>query len=161
MNIEELKQTFDMIEESDEKFAFVIELGKQLSPYPQDKKDDEHKIYGCSSNVWFNVTKNDNKYYFDFESDALIVKGLLFIIKTIFDGHNVNEIKTIDAMQFFEANRDENPKFPYHYRLHYSTSGYLLSYLVRISPYTEEQIRFQNNQFDAPSRQIHSIDEIL
>lgn len=102
MNIEELKQTFDMIEESDEKFAFVIELGKQLSPYPQDKKDDEHKIYGCSSNVWFNVTKNDNKYYFDFESDALIVKGLLFIIKTIFDGHNVNEIKTIDAMQFFE-----------------------------------------------------------
>ena len=72
-----------------------------------------------------------------------------------------NDDDIIDAMQFFEVNMDENPKFPNHYRLHYSTSGYLLSYLVRISPFTEEQIRFQNNQFDAPSRQIHSIDEIL
>ena len=66
-----------------------------------------------------------------------------------------------DAIIFFEANLGENPSFPSHYRLHYSTSGYLLSYLVRLSPFTEEQIRFQNDQFDSPSRQINSIDEIL
>ena len=72
-----------------------------------------------------------------------------------------NEEDIKDALLFFEANLDENPKFPFHYRLHYSTSGYLLSYLVRLSPFTEEQIRFQNNQFDSPSRQINSIDEIL
>ena len=66
-----------------------------------------------------------------------------------------------DAILFFEASQEENPKYPSHYRLHYSTSGYLLTYLVRISPFTEEQIRFQNDQFDSPSRQINSIDEIL
>ena len=66
-----------------------------------------------------------------------------------------------DAILFFEANIQENLSFPSHYRLHYSTSGYLLSYLVRLSPFTEEQIRFQNGQFDSPSRQINSIDEIL
>ena len=64
-------------------------------------------------------------------------------------------------MTFYDANKEENSKFPFHYRLHYSTSGYLISYLVRLSPFTEEQIRFQNNQFDSPSRQINSIDEIL
>jgi hypothetical protein len=72
---------------------------------------------------------------------------------------NTNDIK--DAILYFEANLAENTRFPSHYRLHYSTSGYLLSYLVRLSPFTEEQIRFQNNQFDSPSRQINSIDEIL
>ena len=72
---------------------------------------------------------------------------------------NADDIK--DAMTFFEANIDEKSSHPSHYRLHYSTSGYLLSYLVRMSPFTEEQIRFQNNQFDDPSRQLNSIDEIM
>ena len=66
-----------------------------------------------------------------------------------------------EARCFFDASLDENRKYPSHFRLHYSTSGYLLSFLVRSSPYTEEQIRFQNNQFDSPSRQLNSIDEIL
>ena len=66
-----------------------------------------------------------------------------------------------DAKSFFDASLEENKKYPSHFRLHYSTSGYILSFMVRISPYTEEQIRFQNNQFDSPSRQLNSIDEIL
>ena len=67
----------------------------------------------------------------------------------------------LDALMFYDSSYQEKPKYPAHYRLHYSTSGYLITYLVRISPFTEEQIRFQNNQFDSPSRQINSIDEIL
>lgn len=55
----------------------------------------------------------------------------------------------------------KNPKYPAHCRLHYSTKDYIITYLVRISPFTEEQIRFQNKLFDSPSRQINSIDEIL
>ena len=66
-----------------------------------------------------------------------------------------------DARIFFDASLEENRKYPTHFRLHYSTSGYILSFMARTSPYTEEQIRFQNNQFDSPSRQLNSIDEIL
>ena len=66
-----------------------------------------------------------------------------------------------EAKCYFDASYDENRKYPSHFRLHYSTSGYILSFMVRTSPYTEEQIRFQNNQFDSPSRQLNSIDEIL
>lgn len=102
MNIQELEQTFNMFEDNDEKYSYIIELGKQLSPYPKDKKDDNHRIYGCSSSVWFDVKNIDGKYYFDFESDALIVKGLLFIIKTIFDGKNAENIRQTNAMEFFD-----------------------------------------------------------
>ena len=66
-----------------------------------------------------------------------------------------------DCKFFFRSSIDENPRYPYHFRLHYSTSGYLLNYLVRASPYTEEQILFQGGQFDNPNRQILCIDEIL
>ena len=66
-----------------------------------------------------------------------------------------------EAKCYFDASLDENRRYPSHFRLHYSTSGYILSFMVRSSPYTEEQIRFQNNQFDSPSRQLNSIDEIL
>ena len=66
-----------------------------------------------------------------------------------------------DSKTFFQSTFEENEKHPFHYRLHYSTCGYLLNYLARVSPYTEEQIRFQGGQFDNPNRQIQYIEEIL
>lgn len=102
MTTEELKENFAMLGEDDEKFSYIIELGKQLSPYPDDKRDDSHKIYGCSSNVWFDVDKASGKYSFLFDSDALIVRGLLYIIGVIFNGKSLSEIKSIDATKFFD-----------------------------------------------------------
>ena len=66
-----------------------------------------------------------------------------------------------EAKIFYLSNKEENPKFPYHFRLHYSTSGYLLNYFSRVSPFTEEQIHFQGGHFDNPNRQVHKIEEIL
>jgi len=66
-----------------------------------------------------------------------------------------------EAESFFESNYNENPKYPFHYRLHYSTSRYLLSYLFRVSPFTEENILFQNNKFELPIILLQSIDKIL
>ena len=51
--------------------------------------------------------------------------------------------------------------FPYHYTTHYSNASFLLYYLVRINPFTDNQITLQNNKFDAPARQFNSIDELL
>ena len=75
---------------------------------------------------------------------------------------SIKDEKDIEDLKlFFEANYQDNPRYPFHYRLHYSTSGYLLNYLVRVSPYTEEQIRFQGGQFDNPNRQLQYLEEIL
>ena len=51
--------------------------------------------------------------------------------------------------------------FPYHYTTHYSNASFLLYYLIRINPFTDNQITLQNNKFDSPGRQFHSIDELL
>ncbi len=102
MKIEELKQNFEMLEDTDEKLSYVIELGKTLPSFPVEKKDEEHSIKGCSASVWFDIVKNDNKYNFLFDSDAIIVKGLLFIISVIFNGKTSDEIKTIDAENLIE-----------------------------------------------------------
>ncbi len=102
MTIEELKQNFEMLEDGEDKFAYLIELGKNLPLFPETLKDDNHKIYGCSSNVWFDYKKNNDKYEFLFESDALIVKGLLFVVSVIFNSKTIKEIQNIDAMQIFD-----------------------------------------------------------
>ena len=74
---------------------------------------------------------------------------------------NYPEEELEDAKLFFDDSLRENRKYPAHFNSHYSTSEYILSFMAEISPYNEEQIRSQNNQFNSPSRQIYSIDEIL
>ena len=87
ITLSEIQENLSFCETPEERFAYIIDLGKQLSPYPEDKKDEEHKIYGCSSTIWFTHDMDkDGHCHFHFSSDALIVRGLLFIVATIFDG---------------------------------------------------------------------------
>ncbi len=102
MIIEELEQNFKMLEDGEDKFSYLIELGKLLPSFPNELKTEENKIYGCSSNVWFNYVNKNGKYEFLFESDALIVKGLLFVLYIIFNSKQLSEIKQIDVMNIFE-----------------------------------------------------------
>ena len=66
-----------------------------------------------------------------------------------------------DAIISYKNTELENPNNPIHYRIHYSTGGYILLYLMRIIPFMEEHIRFQKNKFDSPDRMVHNIEEIL
>ena len=102
MTISEIQENLSFCENTEDRFAYIIDLGKQLSPYPEDKKDEDHKIYGCSSTIWFtyNIDKDGLCHLF-FSSDALIVRGLLFIVSAIFDGKTPTEVATIDAQQIF------------------------------------------------------------
>ena len=72
-----------------------------------------------------------------------------------------NEEDIKDAIFYFTSSMKEKNKYPSHYRIHYSTSYHLISYLVRLFPFTEEHINYFNNQLDNPNRQIESIDGIL
>ncbi len=102
MNSTELQKNFEMFEDDDDKIAYLLELGKNLPPYPTDKKTSEYKIYGCSSNVWIYTEKINDKYQFYFDSDALIVKGLLFIIYTLVNGKTLSEIRSLSLGKLFE-----------------------------------------------------------
>ena len=100
-----------------------------------------------------NTDSNDND--FNYKNLLPKLRNMAYPISI----KNDNDIE--DSKFFFQSSIDENPNYPNHFRLHYSTSGYLLNYLSRASPYTEEQIHFQGGEFDNPNRQIQYINEIL
>lgn len=94
--VEEIKEDLDFFEDELQKYEYIIDLGKKLEPL-----DDEHKIpanlvHGCTSQVWLIVEQKDDKLYFYGTSDAIIVKGLVFMILQIFSGSSIEELKEID-----------------------------------------------------------------
>ena len=102
ITLSEIQENLSFCETPEEQYSYIIDLGKQLAPYPDDKKDATHEIHGCSSTIWFTYTQDSTgKYHFLFSSDALIVRGLLFIVATIFDGLSPSEISTIDTQKIF------------------------------------------------------------
>lgn len=75
---------FSLFDEWDDKYAYIIELGKKLPVLGEEFKNDTYKIKGCQSQVWMHSTLKDGKVYFDGDSDAMIVKGLVaLLIKTL------------------------------------------------------------------------------
>ena len=64
-------------------------------------KNDEYRIFGCTSMAWVKVEKNEEKYYINTDSDTFIVKGLLSILKTLIDGSTIDEINSLDAESIF------------------------------------------------------------
>lgn len=94
--VEEIKEDLDFFEDELQKYEYIIDLGKKLEPL-----DDEHKIpanlvHGCTSQVWLIVEKKDDRLYFTGTSDAIIVKGLVYMILQIFSGSTIEELKDTD-----------------------------------------------------------------
>ncbi len=102
MTIDELINNFNVLDDWEEKYTYLIDLGKQLAPFDEKDKTDENRIYGCSSSVWWKYKIENGKYYFNFDSDALIVKGLLLIISVIFNGSEKTQLKNIDVFKIFD-----------------------------------------------------------
>ena len=71
------------------------------------------------------------------------------------------EEKRQEAIMNYQDSKADNPKNPIHFRLHYSTGGYILLYLMRVSPFRDMHIKFQGNNFDNPNRMVNDIDELL
>lgn len=84
MTIEEIQQDiiseFSMFDDWMDKYAMLIEMGKELQPIDEKYKVDQNLIRGCQSQVWINAEMNDGKIDYQGESDALIVKGLVALV---------------------------------------------------------------------------------
>jgi cysteine desulfuration protein SufE len=83
---------FSLMDEWDEKYAYIIELGKKLSPLPEEHKTDKNIIKGCQSKVWMISSFDNNKVTYHADSDAIIVKGLISLLIKIYSGHPPDEI---------------------------------------------------------------------
>ena len=101
-SINDIIDDFSLFSDWQEKYSYIIELGSSLSTINAEEKVEANRIHGCVSKVWLVPKQKDNKFYFTGTSDAFIVKGLLFIIFSIFSGKNKEEIQAINFHQIFE-----------------------------------------------------------
>jgi cysteine desulfuration protein SufE len=95
-NIKEIKQEliddFAMFETWEEKYEYLIDLGKKLSPLNDAFKKEEYKIKGCQSSVWIHSFEKDGLIFFEGDSDAVIVKGLVSMMIMVFSGQKPGTI---------------------------------------------------------------------
>jgi cysteine desulfuration protein SufE len=95
-------EEFSLFEDWEDKYSYIIDLGKKLSPLDDKHKTDHNMVVGCSSQVWLISHKDKyNKYFFLADSDAYIVKGLIAILLRIFSGKTAEEIQNINIEDFF------------------------------------------------------------
>lgn len=105
MSLEESKQSiiddFSMFDEWLDKYEYIIELGKKLDSFPENKKTDDRLIKGCQSRVWLDWEAKDGKLYFTADSDAIITKGIISLLISVYSGRSAEEIAG-DDFSFLE-----------------------------------------------------------
>ena len=99
--INQIIEDFDTFNDWQEKYFYIIDLGKKLPKLDDSQRIDANKIIGCVSQVWLVSTKKEEKYYFAADSDAFIVKGLLTIVLRIFSGKTKEQILNNNFYELF------------------------------------------------------------
>ena len=93
---QEIIETFSMYEEWLDKYEYIIELGKNLDSYPEENKTDDKLIKGCQSRVWLDYEVIDGKIFFRADSDAIITKGIISLLISVYSGRTPQEILSSD-----------------------------------------------------------------
>jgi len=104
VELEELKETFGFFDSWEDKYRFVIELGRELEPLAEADKVDANLVRGCQSQVWLaaRYDEADNKLSLTIDSDAHIVRGLIAIVLAAYNNHSPAEILAFDIEALFE-----------------------------------------------------------
>jgi cysteine desulfuration protein SufE len=91
---------FSYIDDWEDRYRYVIDLGRDLPPFPDDERNDVNKVQGCVSQVWLTTARGDGEdpvIEFAGDSDAHIVRGLVAIMLALYSGKRASEIATTDA----------------------------------------------------------------
>ena len=107
MTIDDIRENFELLDDWDDRYRYVIELGRTLDPMSQAEHSAANKVQGCASQVWLSKRIERNgpgepvlKYRGD--SDAHIVRGLIAILLTLYSGHTPQQILSTDAIAVFD-----------------------------------------------------------
>lgn len=93
---DEVVDSFSMYDEWLDKYEYLIDLGKNLAPYPDSSKTDDRLIKGCQSRVWLDYQMKDGNLWFTADSDAIITKGIISLLVSIYSGRTPEEIASSD-----------------------------------------------------------------
>jgi cysteine desulfuration protein SufE len=105
--IDELIDDFSLLEDWDDRYRYVIELGRTLPPLADSEHNETNKVRGCASQVWLATrvapdAANGPVLTFEGDSDAHIVRGLIAILFAVYSGKHASDILAIDAVALFE-----------------------------------------------------------
>ena len=103
----QIKEDLELFDNDLDKYEYIIDLGKSLEPLDKDNEKDENLVQGCTSKVWLICEKKEDKLHFKANSNAMIVKGLVYILITLFSNLRAKEILDInlDVLKKLKANK--------------------------------------------------------
>lgn len=93
---DELVEEFSMFDDWLDKYEYLIDLGKNLEPFPEELKTDDRLIKGCQSRVWLDAEAKDGVIVFKADSDAIITKGIISMLISVYSGRGAAEIAEDD-----------------------------------------------------------------
>ena len=94
---EEIAETFEFLDDWEDRYRHVIEMGRAMPPLEDAFKVPATKVDGCASQVWLVPTVADGRFDFQGDSDAMIVKGLIAVLHALYAGEPVDRVPQIDA----------------------------------------------------------------
>lgn len=105
MTLEELVENFEILGDWEERYRYIIDLGRKLPAFPEEHRTEVNKVRGCISQVWMvsDVTEGEPPViHFLADSDAAIVKGLIGIVQHLYSGKTAREILALPTDDIFE-----------------------------------------------------------
>ena len=101
-NIDEIQATFALLDDWEDKYAYLIDLGRHLPDFPDADKVEANLVRGCTSQVWMVLNTSDNILNIRADSDAHIVRGLIAIVIATYNGKKIFELGEVNMEQIFK-----------------------------------------------------------
>lgn len=101
MTINDIAAHFEMLEDWESRYAYLLDLGKQLEALPDTSRDEAHKVRGCMSQVWIDHEQRDGRLHFYGDSDAHIVRGLIALLLALVQDRTPEEVLATDVRKTF------------------------------------------------------------
>lgn len=93
-----IAEELDVFDDWMDRYQHIIELGRKLPPFPDEWANDQHRVPGCQSQVWFEATMRHGRLFFAGASDAAIVSGLVALLLRVYSGRTPTEIAATDPV---------------------------------------------------------------
>lgn len=94
---EDIAETFDFLDDWEDRYRHLIELGRDMDPLDEALKVPATKVKGCASQVWIVPRIEEGRFEFDGDSDAMIVRGLIAVLRALYNGLSPEEVGRVDA----------------------------------------------------------------
>ncbi len=98
---EDIVDTLSFFDDWEDRYKYIIDLGKELPPMPEALKTDERKVRGCQSQVWIDFQFDNDRMEMTVDSDAFIVKGLLGVVLAAYNNQTPEAVLAFDVEQYF------------------------------------------------------------